>query len=505
LIETQGEIDLRQLLASTSHALRKPMSRNQIIWILFSVVALEAIFSIPLLSWELAVGNAHVAAVLIILAATCLLCWTIWRWREQCSKFLCSIASCVEFISARRWLIGCFLLGAALRLLWAWRYPTSQHSDHATYFELARLLLSNHHFGVAGGGLAYWPPGYPFFLAIWFFVFGVHPWVPLLANIALFGGTLVVVERLTTRIAGATAGKLSSALLVTWPTLVMTALLASKEMLVLYLLCLALLTFANAQDCKSRAGTIAMVIVTGLILGCGSLTQPSIQLFPSVLLVYVWLRKQSLFSGMGQVLLVTLALSAVILPWSIRNHQVLGVWVPISTNGGDVFYRANNPLATGGYTPQGEQNLEGLDEVTRGKVGFRLGKEWILAHPARFLTLSVRKQILFLGDDAQGAYETLKRGLGIGGLTYFAWKGISNSYWLGLWLLIWIGVATHWRGRLSQDSLLAALMLSVLYLYAIHSVFESGAKYHQPVMGFVAVLAGLAFVRPDVPRRNTGA
>jgi len=33
-------------------------------------------------------------------------------------------------------------------------------------------------------------------------------------------------------------------------------------------------------------------------------------------------------------------------------------------------------------------------------------------------------------------------------------------------------------------------MLDVLYLLAIHSVFDSGGKYHEPLMGVIAVLVG---------------
>ena len=480
------------------------MNRSAMVWIPFLVITVEAVFSVPLLSWELATGGGRVGAVWVILGATGSLCWVTWRWREKWSRILCGSATYLDSLSTRRWIGSCFLLGTALRMVWAWRYPAPQHSDHATYFQLARMCLENHHYGFSNGGIAFWPPGYPFFLVAWFLVLGIHPWIPLLANFALFGGILICVERLTTRIAGSRAGKVSAALLVAWPTFVMTAILASKEMLVLFLLCAAMLIFANAQDSELRGRSFLSVILAGLLLGYACLTQPSVQLFPCVLLVYVCLRKQSYLRGFGQVLIVTLVLCAVVVPWTLRNHRVLGAWVPISTNGGDVFYRANNPLATGGYTPRGEQSLEVYDEVNRGKVGFRLGKEWILSHPSQFFALALRKQMLFLGDDAQGAFETLKRGLGIGGLPYIVWKGVSNVYWLGLWLLILVALSVHWRGRLSQDPLLLTILLSIAYLYVIHSVFESGAKYHQPLMGYLAVVAALAFVKPNISRQNKG-
>jgi hypothetical protein len=246
----------------------------------------------------------------------------------------------------------------------------------------------------------------------------------------------------------------------------------------------------------------ALLGLTGLLLGAMSLTQPSFMLFPFVLIVYDYIRNQDLFRAGIRGFLAVAVLFAVILPWTLRNHRVLGEWVPVSTNGGDVFYRANNPLATGGYTLKGEQNLDSLDEVSRGKAGFRLGKDWIRQHPGKFLVLALRKQILFLGDDAQGAFETLKRGLGIGGVQYAFWKAISNMYWLSLWALILLMMANLWKSSISENPLLTAMMLSTLYLVAIHSVFESGGKYHEPLIGIVAVLAAQVVAKPAASPRT---
>lgn len=70
-----------------------------------------------------------------------------------------------------------------------------------------------------------------------------------------------------------------------------------------------------------------------------------------------------------------------------------------------------------------------------------------------------------------------------------AWKGISNLFWWVLWMVILLALLIHWRGPLVEDPLLASAMLSVLYLFTIHSVFESGSKYHEPVFGLIAVIA----------------
>jgi len=82
-------------------------------------------------------------------------------------------------------------------------------------------------------------------------------------------------------------------------------------------------------------------------------------------------------------------------------------------------------------------------------------------------------------------------------------KALSVEGW-ALWALILLMIAANWRTFLSGDTSLAAVMLSVLYLVAIHSVFESGGKYHEPLIGLVAVLAGQVVATPSATRTNPG-
>jgi 4-amino-4-deoxy-L-arabinose transferase-like glycosyltransferase len=463
---------------------------SRAVWCLFALATIEALFSVPLLSWELVFSGRHPALGLFIAFASLLLLGSfLWRFSALLTSWLQSLVAPLANVSPALFLVACFVVGTALRILWVWHFHAPQKSDQASYFALAQGLLQNHRYGFGEGGLAYWPPGFPFFLAFCFLVFGVKGWVPLLANILLFAGTLVVVFRLGSRIGGSRSGKLAALLLVPWPTFVMIAGFSGKEPLLVLLLCLILLVFARVLETRSSLARIGLVVLVGSLLAAASLTQPSFLLFVLVLLVYDLICTGRALPVAGRFSLAVLSMSLVILPWTFRNHRVLGAWIPVSTNGGDVLYRANNPLATGGYTARGEVNLDGLDEVSRGRVGFRLGLEWIRSHPGRFAALAVRKQVLFLGDDGQGAFETLKRGLDIGGFRYIFWKGVSNVYWWMLWIIILAMLIEKCKSALSQNPLLIATMLAFLYLLAIHSVFESGAKYHEPLIGLIAVIA----------------
>src|SRR5580765_6301592 len=155
-------------------------NRNSLVWMVFSVLVFEAVFSIGFLNWQLATGSVGTGAFLLILLLTLAACGVVWGWSNRSSSMLIPMAKLIAPLRRSYWIGFCFVVGTVLRLTWVWAYPASQQSDHATYFQLGRLVLLNHQYGFPGGGMAYWPPGYPFFLAAWFFLFGIHDWIPLL-------------------------------------------------------------------------------------------------------------------------------------------------------------------------------------------------------------------------------------------------------------------------------------------------------------------------------------
>jgi hypothetical protein len=164
--------------------------------------------------------------------------------------------------------------------------------------------------------------------------------------------------------------------------------------------------------------------------------------------------------------------------------------VLISTNGGSVFYRANNPLANANYSAEGEVPLP-KDEFAADKLGYKMADDWIAHHPAEFAALMVEKQVVLLGDDALGAYETLKRGLNPSPVFYASVKGISNLFWLVLWTVLLFG--TPLLFRLGNWRLwFGLLFLPLLYQWAIDSFFESGPRHHVPYVALIAVLVGMA-------------
>ena len=273
-----------------------------------------------------------------------------------------------------------------------------------------------------------------------------------------------------------------------WPNSIFSAGLASKEGLLAAIIPLCLLSYLWSYEAQSVRNRFIGSIAAGLSVGVASLVQPSFMLFPAVFCADIVIRRCFNKASIIRVALIGLGALVVIAPWSMRNYAVFNEFVPIATNGGDVFYRANNSAARAGYSERGEIDLRQLNnETQRNRIGFQLGKEWINANPLQFLGLTIKRQIVFLGESAIGAYETLKRGLDMDGSLYVLFKGVSNGAWLAVWIVIIAAWRLH-RNTFDQPDLVL-LQLVFLYLLAIDSVFESGARHHVPVLGLLIILA----------------
>ncbi len=395
-------------------------------------------------------------------------------------------------------------VGVALRVLLISISNIAPQSDAKVYTEMAAMLVDGKPFHYAGRW-AYWPVGYPLLLSTWFrlgggSLFGIH-----LLNVLLYAAMSLGVWRLCKSIGQPAAGRLAVWLLALWPDLIALSAWPSKELVAMALLpwCVALAIVPQASAGKAILHRVGAGIVGGLLV----LVQPSFILLVPVVPIIAWLANtQTPRQAAAAWLLLVVAAGATIAPWTVRNYRVLGAFVPVATNGGEVMYRANNPLATGEYIKVGEVDLWKLPELEASRQGAKLAKEWIVAHPGEFLALALRKQAFLLEDDAIGVYETFNRGhIGepVPGAVYFVLKAACNAYWWLLWVTLGASLLITIRGATPGSLAAIALSLPFLYLYGVHSIAESGPRYHQPADPFVAVCVaaflGLAFARRRGP------
>ena len=469
---------------------------NRAIWAWFAVVAVYALFSAPFHALQLLLQGRWTSVTLPVCAAFAAAA-TIAAWRHAAAmaRLLRAAGARLAAIERRAWLAYVIAGGIVLRLAWLAAFPTVQVSDAASYTLLAQRLADGGSYFTADT-YANWPPALPFFLAAQFLVFGSEPWVVPFSNLLLYTISVLVVYRLGLEVGGEPTARLATVLLAIWPNHIMTTGLAEKEMLVIPLISGVLLAYLLAARSPAPRNGLWLAGASGVLTGVASLAQPSLVLFPAALAAYQLARGEGMRTLLVRMVVVAIGVVVAIAPWTVRNYLVLDAFVPISTAGGKALYLANNPLATGGYASSSEKSLDDFDELTANRLGFKWGVQWIAANPLGFVKLMFAKQIVFLGDDSDGAYWGIKKGGTGSAVAFVLMKGLSNAYWLAMMFLMFAAVRAHWgspEGLLADVSL---LMLSLLYAFSIDSVFEAGARHHTQMIGALVVLAALLASAP---------
>lgn len=247
-------------------------------------------------------------------------------------------------------------------------------------------------------------------------------------------------------------------------------------------------------------------VLAGTFLGAALLVQPSLQLLPIAAALLLIAMSAAPLSAAKRAAALLLSAALIVAPWTIRNHLVFDRFVLVSTNGGDVLYRANNPLATGAYQSRGAVDLDRLPELEKDQAGRRYAFDWIAQHPSAFLGLALRKQTLFMGDDAVGAYTTFRVGRGSSSSwTYAFFKAIATVWWWVVWVSILALAITTNRKRVDGDPLFRLPIWCWLYLFGIHTIFESAGKYHVPMLFVPCVMLATLLFRCSTLNESTAA
>ncbi len=469
-----------------SAALTPAVSRARIATAVLVVLCAETIFAVPYRSLYLVKHSTGVAlAAALLVSITALAAFTL---REPLLRRISDALRATPPMTDRAWLGWCVAVGVVLRLGWTAIFHIRLKSDGLAYFVGARELAEQH--GMTG---AFWPPGFSLLLAPFFAVLGARPSVTLLVSLLLFAATCLVTYRLAERLGGRGAARLSAAMVALWPCHVTLAGVNSKETLLALLIPLAMWMYLRAisgPDPEASTFRAGWMVAAGAVTGFAALTQPAFLLFPAVIFLAEVMRQSPVLVSAGRTVLFTAALLATVLPWTVRNYLQFHRVVLISTNGGSVFYRANNPKANASYAAEGQEALP-ADEFAADAEGYRAAKRWILHHPLDFAVLMVRKQVVYLGDDAIGIYESMKRDRHPPAAEYALGKAIANAAWLLAWMLVLLAVP-----RLMQSPEWAlwfgVCVLPQVFQWAIDSVFESGSRHHLGYVSLVGVLVALS-------------
>jgi 4-amino-4-deoxy-L-arabinose transferase-like glycosyltransferase len=293
------------------------------------------------------------------------------------------------------------------------------------------------------------PPLTPLFLAAMYALLGVTiTWGRLgLSIISAFscGLTYILGERLFGRWTGMLAGLISCV----YPFFLLLVHVPLTEGLSIFLI---LLLFTLIILYQPQNNALVRAVILGFVFGLTMLNKAAnIVVLPCLILWALWtphaqFRKRIFFIGV-----MLLIASLTILPWTIRNYRILGIVVPVNTNGGWTLYLGNNPhteknlsaLEQGtanGWIPPKEvfepfKDLSFNDTQAYERRAVRLAWQFIKENPRTFLGLAWRKLKIFWSAyphilDAITWYPLFLGGLVGGVLSLRKWKQYCQIYLL---------------------------------------------------------------------------
>ena len=390
-------------------------------------------------------------------------------------------------------LLGILVLAAALRFWWLKAVDTQPVTDFDWYFERAKNLATGFGYTVNGHHTAYWPPGYPLFLATFFKLFGTSVPLAKLLNIALSVLLVYQTHQVGRRLHPHPGLALVAAGLVAVlpQTVAYSTILASEPLFT------ALVLAATLASLTPEPKTRHWVAV-GIWSSLATLVRPQAVLIPFILIGVKALSKQQKdFKPVIALGISLAALALVQLPWFARNARIFQSPVFVSTNGGDNLWIGHNPLSTGRYVSPSGRPAPPEQELANDRAQRQAALAYLKENPTRFFhNAGAKLSATFLEstDVSYWAFQTQKDKLIVPGSgddkAFFKWtKTVSET-------------AKTWFFALTIGALLVSLKLlpgrralvlptaMVAYTAFLAVAFFGNPRFGYPAIPFMALIVG---------------
>lgn len=318
------------------------------------------------------------------------------------------------------------------------------------------------------------PPLYSYFLAGIFFFFGKDQQTVFIIQALLFSIAAGVFYLGATRLLDKRESILASLLFVILPSV----LLFTQQILTesIYLPIWAFL-IVGLIYLKTNPKNKILLFIIGMLLGLLALVRRE-AILPGGLMVITFLymgEPHQWKNLISRLIVIFIAAGIIIIPWLIRNYNILGKAV-MSSSGGVNFMVGNNPLANGGYTPppaDWQEQFKGLTELERDQKAWELSLEWIRMNPTEFISLLPKKFSVLWGP------------------SHNVFIDLGDLFLL---LLCIPGIVRLFQKKDHWIEVAILSLLPVLTTTLIGLVFVGGWRYRQLVYPGLILLAGYGLI-----------
>jgi len=332
-------------------------------------------------------------------------------------------------------------------------------------------------------------PGYPLWVGVIYSVLGADPDRVFVVQALLGAVSVVLTWVLARRLFGAPVAVAAAALVAVHPFAWQFEVRLFAESIVTPLTLLLLILLLERPVSARRAVGI------GALLGVTLLIRPS-ALYVVPALAVAWVLASGWRRGLAFAALSVALAALVILPWTIRNHQVSGEWVPISAQDAALFGVFNDDAANDSESPwawryRTRRDRDVLDRSRPPSPDAQLrtilrerGLDYIRQHPE-----SVPKAFFWNGLsrfwDVRSPRQTLSEVRPTGRALTPTAIGIAFHY-----VLLPLALVGLWLSRRRLGVVLPVLVMAL----GASVVFTADAttRYRAPFEPLIAIFASLA-------------
>ncbi len=383
--------------------------------------------------------------------------------------------------------------------------------DQISYDGLARRVIDGYGFSFAedhwpatraGEPTAHWSYLYTTYLIAIYKLFGTNPLIARVIQ-ALIAGIFqtTFMWRIGTRLFNRTVGLVAATLNAVYIYFFYYAGALITE--TFYITCILWAFDSALRLVASQKTDWKQWLEFGLAISAAVLLRQTLLIFLPFLFLWLWWnvkdtatkqwKKKFHWSALKGLSIATLVLVVLILPWTIRNYQAFGTFVPLNTNAGFAFFWGNHPvygtnfiplLPSSGPTSYYElipKELLHFNEAELDKALLQRGIRFVVDDPIRFLLLSVsrtREFFKFWPSSGSSLISNISR---VGSF------GISLPFMLyGLWRAL----VSDWKSSSAYQKWgVALLVLFALGYTAIHLFSWALIRYRLPVDVVLLVFA----------------
>jgi 4-amino-4-deoxy-L-arabinose transferase-like glycosyltransferase len=333
------------------------------------------------------------------------------------------------------------------------------------------------------------PPGYPFFLAAIYRVFG-HSYNHVRFFQLLFSIFTLLLAFLIAKYIFGEGTALLSLLIASFypPFLSYNGILYAETLFTFFIL---LFIYLFIHEIKQKKWQIPVIL--GVISGYAVLLREE---FIFILFGYLFLAIAHSRENLKKIILIILIAMLVIVPWTIRNYKVTGRFALVSSQSGIVLWLSSYKgewLEWHGEDPYYIGLIRGLNESQTNQLLFKEGVKNMIESPLQYIKFSFKRLGRFWIAGHSNTFYGLKGSF----KNYFAVKAygkvlIKVSFLIFNTSLVALGaygILQALRKLRHKTTELLFMALPVFVIMMVHFFLFSADRYQVPIMPLIIIFA----------------